>query len=148
MPLNTKAPLNQLVTMVSALPGMDQVIKGVPRGFDRPVVALVAFGGQTIEDKSTGVLERVATYFVFLGAAIEGENGDEEALAVSAAEDVLGDLVDAFIAAWVVDRRLAGTAASSRLRFDLANDPEYRIILGPEYRVFPLQVLVTQTQNF
>lgn len=139
MAFAAKATLNQLVTLVTALPTMQQVLKGVPEGFEKDVVGLVALASRTLVDKNTGTLQREASYLIAFGARVASDE--------AAAEDVLCDLEDALIGAWKIDRKLAGTVEDS-FPEDRSSDPEYRLVLGQEYRVRAYHMRTVQYDSF
>lgn len=135
MAFAAKATLNQLVTLVNALPGMQEVSKGVPEGFNKDVVAMVAMGPRVLVDKNGGTLQRQMSFLIAFGARVASNE--------AAAEEMLADLEDALIVAWKADRKLAGTVEDS-FPEDRSGDPEYRTVLGQEYRVRAYHMIATQ----
>lgn len=139
--------MSALITMMQGISGMQEVHRGVPEGFGRTVNAYVAVGPQTPIDKAGGLLQRETTFFVGLGY--------EVAQAEATAEDTLADMLDAFLTQFYADRKnSAGLFAkatthveSGELDLSLAGTPQYQVMAGQEFRVFPILVRVTQQAN-
>lgn len=139
-PFNTKAPMQQLVTILDAIPAIQQIYTGAPESVGPRLAAYVAAASQTIADKATNVLQREQRYFIGLTYAVEGSEGT--------AEEALADALDALITAVYNDRTLAGAVYDARLDFALADQPTYQVAAGLEVRVYPVMVICTQRQNF
>lgn len=140
MAFNTAAPLNQLITILTAISGIRQVYKGAPENFAKNVVAYVAAGQQDIRRHTTGTTRRRASYFVGLAYRVSDAEAD--------AEGILCDSLDAFIAAVMADLTLNGTCKETVLDFTLASAPEYEVRAGREFRVYPLLVHCTQDGTY
>ena len=142
MPLNTQVPLDRLITVLQALAGMQQVYRGVPESIGSRVSAYVALAGQRLVDKTGGLVQREARYFVGFAYRVGGAEAN--------AENTLAALVDAFITAMLAERRsnLGGTVDSVSLDLSLSDAPEYQPVAGQEFRVFPVLVLTTQQHTF
>jgi hypothetical protein len=138
MPWNTPGVLTAVQAILTGIPGLNQVYKGVPESIGRRVVAVVAIGGQRIEYDAMRVLERQVGVYVEFAYRVAETDTD-------VAEDTLAGFLDAFLTAFYADQTLAGTCEWSDLDFSLANDPNYRPTAGQEFRVFPFAVWARQT---
>jgi len=140
--LDSLAPLNRLVAVLEALPGMQAVYVGVPESPGSQVVAYIALAGQRTVVQPVGVLRRDANYFIGFAYAVEG--------AEASAETTLAAWVDALAVALTVEKRtdLAGTCDAMDWDFSLGDSPTYQPIAGREFRVFPVLVTVTQSTTF
>lgn len=141
MAFATKAILDSLMTMVTALPGIQEVYRGVPSGFEKKVVAFVAMGPRELVDKATNLLARDMQFLIIFGVRVDEDEDTAEA------EDVLADIEDALIEAWKNDRKLGGVVESSYPE-DRSGDPEYRIMLGEEFRVRAYHMRTRQYDTF
>ncbi len=149
MAFRTKAALDALITMVGSIPGVQTVYRGAPESMTNTVSAYVALGGQPIRaDRATQLLERQTQFLVVFGYRVKG--------AEATAENVLSDIVDAFVARFYTDRASgAGLFASAatdvetgELDLTLSSSPEYQVSAGQEYRRYPLLVSATQLANY
>jgi subtilisin family serine protease len=77
---------------------MQEAYIGIPGSRDARVVATVTLAGMPIEDNRTAQLMRKGRYFITFGYRVDEDFTD--------AELVLAGLVDAFVAAWKVNRTL------------------------------------------
>jgi hypothetical protein len=68
--------------------------------------------------------------------------------AETTAETTLMDLVDAFLTALYADLTLAGTARSLEADSQAADEPEYQLRAGKEYREYPVVVTVVQQDSY
>jgi hypothetical protein len=138
-PFNTVAPLNRIVEILNALPGMDEVYIGVPKGIETTVAAYVTVGPQTITDKAGGLLQRLATYTVTLCYAVEGDS--------TASELAVAGVLEPLILALYAERDLDGSALEdSAIDLTLAGSAEYQTVAGQEFRRYPINVTVLQQQ--
>lgn len=144
MSLNALAPLDALVTMVTAISGVQTVFRGAPESLPTRVSAYVTLGGHTIDSDEFHGLERVARYLVVFGYRVMG--------AESTAEATIAAAVDAFEVAFFA-ARLAGTGLFATATTQVedggldvsgADSPEYAVYAGQEYRLYPLLVTVSQ----
>jgi hypothetical protein len=138
MPFQTKALIPYLETVLTGLPGMQHVQRGEPADPPTNVNAFVLVGGQQTTRKATGgQFQRVGRYVVEFVLRVAGEEDD--------AEDVLADLIDAWELAILSDPTCGGLTTNLELNTAPADNPDYRRLYGPEYRVWPCEVVVTQT---
>jgi hypothetical protein len=124
---------------------MQQAYIGIPASRSAKVVVTVTLAGMPIQDKGTGSLMRLGRYFITFGYRVDQDTTD--------AELTLAALVDAFVAAWKVNRTLkdgTGTATcqSCTLDFHLADKPEYQMDAAQENRVYPIVAECRQYDTF
>jgi hypothetical protein len=142
MALDAVSPLNRLVAVLQALPGMEAVYVGVPESLSGRVGAYVALGGSDAVDEATNLLQRRLRYFVAFAYAVEGHE--------ETAEAAVAGFVDGFQTALLQERatRMGGLVDSVEWNFALGDSPEYQPIAEREYRVLPVVVTVTQHATF
>jgi hypothetical protein len=135
------AVYDELVTLLNSLTGMQKVYEGVPEAFGRSVTAYIAITGQDISDRATGLLRLESSYFIGLGYKTKGAERD--------AERNLGEALKDFIYKFYALRRTKcnGKADDIRLNMSVASAPEYQVVAGQEYRVYPIIVTAVQTDN-
>ena len=122
--------MQALQTLVAALPNMQTTYLGIPASRTGRVVSTITLAGAVLENKGAGQLIRHCRYFITFGYAIDQDTAP--------AELTLAALVDAFVAAWKVDRTLGNTCASCTLDFHMADRPEYQMDAAQENRVYPI----------
>lgn len=142
MALDAVGPLNRLVDVLEALPGMEAVYVGVPESIGGRAGAYVALGGSDVTDEATNLVQRRLRYFVGFAYAVEGHE--------EAAEPAIAGFLDGFQAALLTERdtRMGGLVDSVEWNFALGDSPEYQPIAEREYRVLPVVVTVTQHTTF
>jgi hypothetical protein len=137
MAWDVQGPLTYLTTLIDGLTSMSGTVsQGEPESPDSRVAAMVSVGGFDLQHKTTGSLQRVQRYWVEFYRRV---GGDE-----AAAEADIADLVDEFCQAWQGDLTLGGTALNTTLDGNYADQPDYRLMRGPEFRVYPLLITATQ----
>lgn len=140
MSYNSAAVASQLVAILSGLPGMGTAQIGVPESVGLRVSAYVTLGSQTTGAKTAGIKQRETRFFVVLAYRLDG--------AESTAETTLMGLVDAFFQAIHDDKTLGGTVFSADVDSQAADDPDYQLRAGKEYREYPVIVTVTQQAGY
>jgi hypothetical protein len=140
MSFDSTAVANQLVTVLAALDGMGAAQIGAPESVGPRVVSYVTMGSQRSERKATGVMQRSGRFFCMFAYRVDG--------AETTAETTLMDLVDAFLTALYADLTLAGTARSLEADSQAADEPEYQLRAGKEYREYPVVVTVVQQDSY
>lgn len=140
MTWQTKATMNQLVTFLTAIPGIQGVRKGEPTDIPTAVTAFIKVGTLPISDRQTSDLaRRDGELLVWIGYRVSG--------APATAEDTLADVIDELQRRFLLERkagRLGGTVDSMTLNTDAASAAEYARIGGQEYRLYPLTITFTQ----
>lgn len=140
-PWSTPAPLARLVTILTALSGVQKVQVGVPETFDRQVTAYVTVAAQDVDNKASGgLMQRVLAYRVVLCYALDDHEETAEATLAAA----LDGLVDALFA----DRTLAGTLDRLEVNALDADEPVYVRVSGQEIRQYVLYVRGTQQKTY
>jgi len=138
MAFQTKEVIPYLEGVLTALPGMQSVQRGEPVDPQSNTNAYILVGGQQPTRKATGgIFQRTGRYLVMFLFRVAGEEDD--------AEDALADMIDAFEQAILADPTAGGLVTSLDLNTAPADNPDYRRLYGPEFRVYPLEVIVTQT---
>jgi hypothetical protein len=138
---STSAAFEAVCAIVAALPGPVELHRGAPESLATRTAAYVSVGGSVVRPKLIGrVDERESRIRVVFSVRV----GADE----TAAEATLAGLVDALAVGLGTDPSLGGTV--SRIIFDaaLADPPEYAVLAGPEYRIFPCSVTVFQRQAY
>jgi hypothetical protein len=140
MSFDSTAVANQLVTVLAALDGMGAAQIGAPESVGPRVVSYVTMGSQRSERKAAGVMQRSGRFFCMFAYRVDG--------AEATAETTLMDLVDAFLTALYADLTLAGVARSLEADSQAADEPEYQLRAGKEYREYPVVVTVVQQDSY
>lgn len=140
MSFNTVAVANQLVTVLQGLSGMGAVQIGAPESMGPRVMSYVTMGSQDSRRKASGVMLRESRFFVMFAYRVDG--------AEATAETTLMGLVDAFMQAIDADLTLAGTVTGCEVSSQAADEPDYQLRAGKEYREYPLMVTVTQQSSY
>ncbi len=140
MSFNSTAVANQLVTLLTGLSGMGSAQIGAPETFGPRVGSYVTMGSQNTVRKATGVIQRETRFFCMIAYRVDG--------AEATAETTLMALVDAFMAALHADLTLSGTVTGLEANSLAADEPDYQLRAGKEYREYPVVVTVTQRDSY
>lgn len=140
MAFNTTAVANQLVTVLGGLNGMGAAQVGAPESIGPRVTGYVTMGGQRKVRKATGVTQRESRFFCMFAYRVDG--------AETTAETTLMAVVDAFLVALDADLTLNGTVKSLDADSQAADEPDYQLRAGKEYREYPVVVTVTQRDSY
>lgn len=140
MAYNSGAAAAELVTLLQALSGMGNVQIGAPESIGTRVGAYVTLGSQQDGRKTTGTTQRETRFFVMLAYRVDG--------AEATAETTLMGLADGFMAAINADKTLNGTVVDAVANSQAADEPEYQLRAGKEYREYPIIVTVTQRDTY
>lgn len=140
MAYNSAAVAAQLKTVLEGLSGMGAVQIGAPESVGPRVSAYVTLGGQANERKATGIMQRETRFYCMLAYRVDG--------AETTAETTLMDLADAFLNALHADLTLAGTVEALSADSVAADEPDYQLRAGKEYREYPIIVTVIQRDSY
>lgn len=140
MAFNSAAVANALVSVLQGLSGLGAVQIGAPESVGPQVSAYVTMGSQSVIRKATGVVQRESRFFCMLAYRVDG--------AEATAETTLMSLVDAFLAALHADLTLGGTVFSLEANSQAADEPDYQLRAGKEYREYPVVVTVVQRDGY
>lgn len=146
MAIDIKAPLNRLVEVLQSAPlvaaGLQAASTGVPESFTFQVSGFVAMASWALIDKAGHLAQLESRYRVGFGYQVAG--------AEDTAEEVLADVLSAFIVAMLAERltNLNGTVDSVDLELGAGGDPQYVTLAGQENRLVEVDVVVTQQQTF
>lgn len=140
MAFDSAAVAGALVDVLEGLSGMGAVQIGAPESVGTRVSAYVTMGGQEVLRKATGVIQRQGRFYCMLVYRVDG--------AEATAETTLMGLVDAFLQALFADLTLAGTVQALEVTSAAADEPEYQLRAGKEYREYPVIVTVVQRDSY
>jgi hypothetical protein len=140
MAYNATAVANALQTILAGLSGMGAVQIGAPTSIGPQVSAYVTMGSQTTVRKSSGITQREGRFFCMLAYRVDG--------AETTAETTLMGLVDAFMEALHTDLTLGGVVEDLTADSTAADEPDYQLRAGREYREYPVMVIVTQRSTY
>lgn len=140
MTWQAKATMNELVTFLATIPGVQAVRKGEPTSYTAQITASVSLGAAPPKDRTTGLIRRELEFWVTFGYRTDAN--------VALAEDTLADILDALEALFYGERKdatpLGGTVDSMELDTSPASAAEYRPVAGQEYRLYPVIIRVVQ----
>jgi hypothetical protein len=97
-------------------------------------------GSQNVIRKATAITQRESRFFVMFYYRLDG--------AEATAETTLMSLVDAFIQAIQDDLTLGGTVFSTEINSLAADEPEYQLRAGKEYREYPMMLTSVQRSTY
>lgn len=140
MAFDTGAAATQLLAVLNGLSGMGAAQIGAPESIGPRVSAYVTMGGFSAPLHATGVWQREQRFTVMFAYRVDG--------AETTAETTLMSLVDAFCVALAADFSLSGSVKSILVDSSAADEPDYQLHAGKEYREYPLSVTITQRGNF
>ena len=143
MAFDFSAPLERLVEVLEALPGMPSgaVHTGVPKEITHPVGAYAAVSQVEIIDKANQLLQAVVWYEVMLLYSVDQNTLSASELGIAG---MLGPLVLAIFAERDdEDSALKGAVVD----FTLAGSAEYQLAVGQEHRRYPVRVGVLQQHS-
>lgn len=139
MAFQTKAIIPWIESLLAGItsPVVQHIQRGEPLDPPANVNAYVLAGGQQSTLKySPHHFTRTGRFLVMFVVRVGGEEDD--------AEDLIADLFDAFEVAVLSDKTAGGLAANVELNTATADNPDYRRMYGPEFRIYPIEVVVTQ----
>lgn len=139
MAFATKAVIPWIEGLLAGItaPVVQHIQRGEPLDPPADVNAYILAGGQQPTRKYTGGgFTRAGRFLVMFVVRVGGEEDD--------AEDLIADLYDAFELAVLGNPTAGGLAANVELNTAPADNPDYRRMYGPEFRIYPIEVVVTQ----
>lgn len=140
MSLNSGAIATAILSILSNLSGMGNTQIGAPEAMATKVNAYVSMGSQSVVRKATGTTRWQARFFVMFAYRVDG--------AEATAETTLMALVDAFIVALHNDLTLNGTVNDLEFGSLAADEPDYQLRAGKEYREYPTVITTFQDGSF
>ena len=140
MSYNSGAVASALVTLMSGLAGMGSVQIGAPESMPTTVSGYVTLGSQQAVRKTTGTTQRETRFFCMLAYRVDG--------AEATAETTLMGLADAFMVALDADKTLGGVVHDAVANSQAADEPDYQLRAGKEFREYPIMVVVTQRSTY
>lgn len=140
MAFDTPGILSAIVDVLENLDDMGAVQIGAPQAVGVQVSAWVSFGSHQMVRKTHGITQRETRIFVLFCYRVDG--------AEATAETTLAGLVDDFLDALHTDLTLGGVVTDLRIDSAAADEPDYQLRAGREYREYPVIVTVTQRSTF
>jgi len=138
--VNTSGAATAVKTLLEGLSGMGLVQIGAPEAIGPQVSAWLTMGSANDTRKTTGTTQRQQRLFVLFCYRIQGS--------AATAETTLMGLVDAFFAAVNADKTLGGAVDSAEINSLAADEPEYALRAGQEFREYPMVVYYTQQGSY
>jgi hypothetical protein len=147
MAFDREAAINAMVTLVGTITGMQSVRKGVPETFATTASAYVAHGGNRWMPDATQVYRAERSLIVGFGYRVSG--------AETTAEQKVGQFADEFErkilqnrvgSVGAVTALLNGSVEHMEPAESLGDDPEYRAMVGQEWRLLPYLVRYHQLE--
>jgi hypothetical protein len=137
MAFSTKVLIPYLEGVLASIPTIQHIQRGEPVSPPARVNAYIILGGQQPNRVATGGLyRRVGRYIILFAIRVVGEEDETE--------DILADLIDAVQLAVLADPTAGGLTSELTIDAAAADNPEYRRLYGPEFRIYPMEVLCTQ----
>jgi hypothetical protein len=140
MAYDSAAVAGALVGVLENLSGLAVAQLGAPQAVGPRVSAWVTLGSQEVIRKAAGVTQRQARFMVMFCYRVDGAESD--------AEEALMDLVDAFMEALADDLTLGGTALALEFSSQAADEPDYQLRAGKEFREYPVVVTAVQRSGY
>lgn len=140
MTLNSGAIATELANVLNGLDGLSGAQIGAPISEPTRLAAYVTMGSQTTGRKRTGSIERSTRFFVLFMYRVDKNE--------TAAETALMGLVDAFMNALHADLTLNGVVSDLQANSVAADEPDYQLRVGKEFREYPVVVTVKQYGSY
>ena len=140
MTINILAPATRLITVLEGLSGLTAAQIGAPASIGPQLTAWIGLGSYSPVRKITGITQQEVHYFVCFCYRVDESE--------STAETTLLGLIPAFDAALHADLTLNGTVLSLTLNSLTADEPEYQLRAGKEYREYPMVVAAKLQGSF
>lgn len=140
MAYNASAVATEIVSLLNGLSGMGAAQIGAFESVGPRVSSYVTLGSQSTIRKTTDTTQRESRFFVMFAYRVDG--------AEATAETTLMDLVDDFMDAVAADLTLGGTVHATEINSQAADEPEYQLRAGKEYREYPVMLTVTQRSTY
>ncbi len=140
MAYNSGSVATQILAVLNGLSGMGAAQIGAPESVGPRVAAYVTLGSQSVTRIAGGLAQRETRFFVLFAYRVDG--------AETTAETTLMSLVDAFTQAIQDDLTLAGTVFTTEIDSQAADEPDYQLRAGKEYREYPVMLTVSQRSTY
>lgn len=140
MAYNSGAVASALVTVLEGLNGMGNVQIGAPESMTTRVSSFVTLGSHQSQRKTNGIMQRLTRFFVMFAYRVDGSE--------ATAETTLMGLVDDFMNAIDNDKTLGGVVYDATAESQAADEPDYQLRAGKEFREYPVIVTVTQRDAY
>jgi len=140
MAFNTTATANQLVTILSAISGIGGAQIGSPESIGKRVYGYVTMGSTDNRRHTQGTTERTQRFMVMLVYRLDG--------AEATAETTLMGIADSLFQAVHNDPTLNGNVDGAEVQSLGADEPDYQLRAGKEYREYPILVTTIQRGTY
>ena len=140
MSFNTQSVADELVSVLTSLSAVHSAQIGAPETVNTRLSAYVTMGSQTVARKTSSTTQRTTRMFVMFMYRVDGSE--------TTAETALMDVIDAFMNALHADLTLNGTCTDLEASSNAADEPEYQLRVGKEFREYPVVVTVTQQGSY
>lgn len=140
MAFDSLSVANELLWILENLPGMGAAQIGAPASISPKVGSYVTMGSQAPNRIATGVTERDLRMFCMLVYRLDG--------AEATAETTLMTLADRFVEELHLDLTLNGVVRDVLVNSLAADEPDYQLRAGKEYREYPIIVSVKQRGTY
>ncbi len=139
MAFQAKALFPYIEGVLNGITGIEHVQRGEPLDPPADRNAYILLGGQHPTRKYSNTYTRQGHYLVIFLFRVTGEE--------ESTEDALADTVDEFQTAILNNQISGGLTTEVEINAAPADTPEYRRLYGPEFRVYPMELVVRQTDN-
>lgn len=140
MAFSNSAVLTQLNSTLAALSGMGVSQIGAPESVGPRVSAYVTLGSQSVSRIAGGLVQRESRFFCMFAYRLDG--------AEATAETTLAAAVDAFMQAIQDDLTLGDNVETTEVSSHAADEPDYQLRAGKEYREYPVMITATQRSTY
>jgi len=138
--LDTTAGGNAIIALLGSILSISHVQWGVPESASTRLSAYVTVGSQSPERKTSATVVRWTRYMVLLAYRVDNNE--------QSAEQALAAAVEGIQAAIQNDLTLGSVAADAEIDLGLADDPQYRMTAGREYREYPIIIALKQYGSY
>lgn len=136
MAFDTLSTATAIADLLGSISGISTVQFGAPLAIGPKVSAYITIGQQPSDVKTQGTTWRDAHYFVDLCYRVDDAESDAETSLMAA--------LDAIQAAVYADKTLGGIVSNTTIDTGMADEPEYRIRAGREFREYPIVLICRQ----
>lgn len=140
MSFDTPAILTAVEDVLETLTDITDVQIGAPQSIGPRISAWLTVGGHQMVRKATAVTQRETRIYVLFCYRVDGAESDTET--------ALAEIVDDFLAALYDDLTLGGVVFDLRVDSTAADEPDYQLRAGKEYREYPVIVTVVQRGTY
>jgi hypothetical protein len=143
MALNLPAFYTEVIALLTAATGVQNVARGAPESWSNVVTVYASIAGQRMDPTApAGVIWRWSDIWVEFGYRVKG--------AEATAENTLAAYVDSVTTGFYAARntRFNSTVDDARIDLALASTPDYLRVAAQEIRTYPLLISGKQSANY